>query len=381
LSLNKKSYSIMKLNIALTLLTAAAVNADVGYTPVNDVTDHAKFGIDVKNIQGYIKEGNATEAFKLYSTYITGVNSRASDGKTVQGMATKDWAAAGAPDEIKKAYEAVLGENHLDSYTTDAINCDGTFAGYSAKLCSVAATKNLHCTAISYSQYEGEKSIKNSNEKNWDELFAFWHGVYTGSADDDYFLQGGGAVVQGKRDKDFETEYKMAALKALNDGQKAVQAPVDTEALQAAFDALFNAAHVGSFAQATMKYAKSLKDATEQDDIDKYFAEGYTYFRCAAGLFDPKLATFIQEKFDPRLVDAGSQPDVYCAIAKEMAATADIGYGVSINDLNLEMKSSLVNITTDCGITLEAPSKPDSASGTFGYVAAAMSAFAVNLFL
>jgi len=370
----------MKLNIALTLLTAAAVNADVGYTPVNDVTDHARFGIDVKNIQKYIGDGNKTEAFELYSTYTEGVNSRASDGKTVQGMATKDWADSGAPDEIKKAYEAVLGENHLDSYTTDAINCDGTFAGYSATLCEVAATKNLHCTAISYSQYEGEKAIAKSSEKNWDELFAFWHGVYTEGAD--YFLDGGGAVVQGKRDKDFGTEYKKAALKALNDGQKAVQAPVDKEALQAAFDA-FNAAHVGSFAQATMKYAKSMKDATEQSDIDKYFAEGYTYFRCAAGLFDADLATFIQDQFDPRGVKAGSQPDVYCAIAKKMAATSDIGYGVSINDLNLGFK--LVNITTDCNITLEAPSpskpKPDSASGTFGYVAAAMSAFAVNLFL
>jgi len=296
--------------------------------------------------------------------------------------ATKNWTAAVPNDEkfieIKKAYEAVLGEDFLDSYTTDAINCSGEFDGSSPKLCSIAAKKNLHCTAISYSQYEGAKSIANSNEKNWDEMFAFWHGVYA-EDDKDNFLQGGGAVVQGKRDTDFETGYKMAALKALNDGQKAVQAdPVDKEALQAAFDA-FNAAHVGSFAQATMKYAKSMKDATEQSDIDKYFAEGYTYFRCAAGLFDADLATFIQDLFDPRGVKAGAEPEVYCAIAKKMAATADIGYGVSINDLNLEFKYA--NITNECDITLEAPSKPASASGTFGYVAAAMSAFAVNLFL
>lgn len=82
---------------------------------------------------------------------------------------------AGAPDEIYQAYVAILGEDFLDSYNIDSINCDGQFEGKSAAMCQIAASKNAICTSLAYALYEYSKAGgEYGSEVNWDEYVNFF---------------------------------------------------------------------------------------------------------------------------------------------------------------------------------------------------------------
>lgn len=164
------------------------------------------------------------------------------------------------------------------------------------------------CTHLLYSQYEGEKAITNSSQKNWDELYAFWHGVYTSG--DNLYGKNTPHNVQNSRDTDFSTGFRDYSFDALNRGKNGLNSE-QLFKVKLAFHQ-WNLANAATFAQATLKYAFQGKGKTG-DNLDKIWGEAYTYFRFGAGLMTNSLVTYINPKIDPREVD--NFPDnLFCDI-------------------------------------------------------------------
>ena len=114
----------------------------------------------------------------------------------------------------------------------------------------------------------------------------------------------------------------------------------------------FQKANLATFAQATLKYSALFDEKDlEQAKIDKKWGEGYTYFRCGAGLMDPELALYINYVLDPRdKVGMTLTPkETHCKIVNKMLSLPEIGMGVKMGDLNLE--TYLPTIKEDCDIT------------------------------
>ena len=338
---------------ATSLLLALTVNAEeeagLTYTPVNDVTKHSKIGLDQLDIKALIDAGNFEEALDIY------VNGRNAENKSLQKMARKDWIAAEIEDVSEYDAMAALfnqgdAEPFLDSFNLDAMHCNGTFAGHTTDMCAISAKKNLLCTGLAYAQYEGVKSIQNLDQKNWDEMFAFWNGVYDESVDT-RVNSGGPGAVQKSRDSDFATTFREASLQAIIDGQKSFDGDkVNVDKLTKAYED-FKKANLATFAQATLKYSALFdEEGLEQAKIDKKWGEGYAYFRCGAGLMDPELALYINYVLDPR--DKLSMPltpkETHCKIVKKMLSLTEIGPGVKMSDLNVQQY--LPTILEDCGI-------------------------------
>jgi hypothetical protein len=342
-------YSMMsvwlKVSAVFLLLPLQTVHGQ--YTPNNDVNAHSRIALDTLDISNALVgeiDNDTKVALEIY------VNGKNRPDNSLQGMAQKDWVAGGAPDGLKQAYESILGPDFLDSYTLDAIYCNNTFEGKSEEMCRVSAMKNLICTALHYAQYEGAKAVASSSSKYWDELFAFWYGVYNESMSD-AVGQGSPGYVQWSRDQNFGTAFKDAAMDALILGQQALGGDeVDTKGIRIAFDA-WNAAQVASYTQAALKYAYEL--AQPDANVDGKWAEGYTYFRCAAGLFNDTFARTVDTMY--RTTDKDAPPDdLFCSVAKEVIESPDLGFGVSATDLNLE--EFLPDIESDCNVTLAAAS-------------------------
>jgi hypothetical protein len=338
------------LNIPLLLSLAFTTAEGLTYTPNNDVNDHSKIALDQLDISNAIDEFNTALALDIYT------NGKNRVGKSIQAMATKDWVESGLEDVSDyDAYAALFyqdGEPFLDSYNLDAMNCNGTFAGQSQEMCDIAAKKNLICTGLLYAQYEAVNSIQYKNEMNWDEVFAFWNGVYDESVDA-RVNSGFAGAVQKSRDADFGTSFRDAAIQAMKDGQKAFSgSSVDTGKLTKAYDA-FKRANLATFAQATLKYASLFdEEGLDQAAMDTKWGEGYTYFRCGAGLMHPELALYINYVLDPRdkLGQTFTPKETYCKIVKKMLSLPEIGYGLTLDNLQVSNYPSTSNIKEDCGL-------------------------------
>lgn len=325
------------------------------YSPNNDVNDHSKIALDTLDITAAIDNNNVTLALDIY----TNGKHRETEGKNLQAMAAKDWVQSDL-DNVED-YEAFAALFHnegssafLDSYNLDAMQCNGSFAGLSSDMCKTAAKKNLICTSLLYAQYEAVNAIQYNNEKNWDELFAFWNGVYDESLHSvDVLNKGGAGAVQASRDADFRTAFRELSIEALREGQEAFSgSSVNTGKLIEAYEE-FKKANLATFTQATLKYALLFEETgLEQSAIDSKWAEGYTYFRCGAGLMNPELALYINYIFDPRdKANKILQPkSTYCKIVKKMLSLPEIGYGLTLDDLNMSGYAPTSSIKEDCGL-------------------------------
>ena len=331
------------------LLSVTAAEETLTYTPNNDVTEHSKISLDQLDIKALIDEGDFTSALDIYQ------NGKNREGKSLQGMARKDWVAAGLEnlddyDTPASLFNQGDGEPFLDSFNLDAMNCNSTFAGQTTDMCAISAKKNLLCTNLLYAQYEGISSIQYGNEKNWDELFAFWNGVYDLNIDE-RVNSGGPGAVQASRDSDFGTSFRQDSIKAIIDGQKAFSgSSVNKDELSDVYEA-FKKANLATFAQATLKYSALFdEEDLEQAKKDKKWGEAYTYFRCGAGMMDPELALYINYLLDPRdKTDMTLTPkETHCKIVDKMLSLPEIGLGVQMGDLNVE--NYLPTIKEDCGI-------------------------------
>ena len=198
------SYSLTACKLVSTVLYTNGEG--LTYTPNNDVTQHSKIALDTLDITTLIDIGLVTDALSLYQ------NGKNREGKSLQAMAQKNWVDAGLENlEDYEAYAALFfqrdGNPFLDNYNLDAMNCNNSFNGQSPDMCAISAKKNLLCTGLLYAQYEGVSAIQYGNEKNWDELFAFWNGVYDDSIDE-RVSSGGPESVQQSRDADFNTSFR-----------------------------------------------------------------------------------------------------------------------------------------------------------------------------
>ena len=331
------------------LVSAAEAADTLIYTPNNDVIEHSKIALDQLDIKELIDSGDFISALAIYE------NGKNREGKSLQAMAQKDWAAAGIENLEEYDTPASLfnqgdGEPFLDSFNLDAMKCNRSFAGQSTDMCAISAKKNLLCTSLLYAQYEGLSAIQYGNEKNWDELFAFWNGVYDTNVDE-RVNSGGPGAVQASRDSDFGTSFREDAIKAIIDGQKAFSgSSVNKDKLTKAYEA-FKKANLATFAQATLKYSAIFdEEGLEQAKMDKKWGEGYAYFRCGAGLMDPELALYINYVLDPRdKLNVDLTPkETHCKIVNKMLSLPEIGLGVQMGDLNVE--KYLPTIKSDCGI-------------------------------
>lgn len=330
----------MKYIIAPLLISLASAG-DCDYKPGNDVTDHSKSAVDALKLKEAVNAGDTEKAMEIYT------NPTTRSSKTPQGLATKDWAGAGAPDEIYQDYVAVLGENFLDGYNIDAINCSGQFEGQSSDICKIAAVKNALCSSLSYALYEFAKSGGDAgSEKNWDEGFAFWHGLYDEPVDGVDLGSNSAAAVQSSRDSNYKTDHKGESCQRIKNGQDADKAAKKKELEGIA------ASIAATFSQATLKYAAEMLVGEDQALIDKKWGEGYTYFRCGAGLMDKDLAMYIEKNFSPLTNDQMTDDTVLCGIASKMAETKDLGYGISMGDLELTNFETLADLETRCSITI-----------------------------
>lgn len=335
--------------VLLVAVPAIAAAEELTYAPNNDVTSHSTIALDQLDIKDLIDSGDVAGALDIYQ------NGKNREGKSLQQMAQKDWAAAGLENLDDYDLPASLfnqgdGEPFLDSFNLDAMNCNRSFDGQTSDMCAISAKKNLLCTSLLYAQYEGISAIQYGNEKNWDELFAFWNGVYDPSIDE-RVNSGGPGAVQASRDSDFGTSFRQDSIKAIIDGQKAFSgSSVKTDKLIKAYEA-FKKANLATFAQATLKYSALFdEEGLSQDKKDKKWGEGYTYFRCGAGLMDPELALYINYVLDPRdKSDVELTPkETLCKIVDKMLSLPEIGMGIQMGDLNVE--KYLPTIKEDCGL-------------------------------
>lgn len=342
--------------ILVASLASLSPTAAIGltYAPNNDVNDHSMIALDTLDITAAIDSNNVTLALDIY----TNGKHRESEGKNLQAMAAKDWVQSDLENVEDYVSFAALFHNEgsafLDSYNLDAMQCNGSFAGLSDDICKTAAKKNLICTSLLYAQYEAVNAIQYSNEKNWDELFAFWNGVYDAALhSSDVLNKGGAGAVQASRDADFSTSFRELSIEALREGQEAFSgSSVNKEKLIEAYEE-FKKANLATFTQATLKYALLFEEAgLEQSAIDSKWAEGYTYFRCGAGLMNPELALYINYVFDPRdKSDMILEPKAtYCKIVKKMLSLPEIGYGLTLDDLNMSGYAPTSSIKEDCGL-------------------------------
>lgn len=88
----------MKFTIAALLLGIAGTASGCNYKPEYDVSDHSKAAVDSYNLYTAISAGDKETAMSIYTT------PGARSSKSPQDLATKDWAASGAPDDIYQAY-------------------------------------------------------------------------------------------------------------------------------------------------------------------------------------------------------------------------------------------------------------------------------------
>jgi len=336
----------MKFAAALPLLLAAGgANAYVcDYVPTEDVTDHSLSAVDSSKVTELVSLPDWAEAYSYY----TSQTARANPDSTLQGYATKDWVASGAPDDILQNYNNILGENFLDSYNTDATQCSGTFDGRSDAFCGTAAKKNVLCTTLSYALYEVAKAGSDAgSEKNWDEGFAFWNGLYEAEVDDVAIGAYSSGAIQESRDGNFMSNNREASCDGFKAGQNGDMATKNAAIGDIAVGL------VTTFSQAILKYSAEMipaQAAGDTDKVDAKWAEGYTYYRCAAGLFDADFAAYVEGRFSPFKNDYPTGNEMYCELAAKMHETSDLGFGVSMNVLGSENFGATQNVSIDCGL-------------------------------
>ena len=149
----------MKFSTA-TLTLLSLTSSSLAYDTANDVTNAFNSAKDVASITSKV----GTDA--AYTEYTSGAGNFDS---TIQNL------AQGAEGPFLAGFTALFGESHLDTFTSNGLQCNGSFAGQSQDICDMMAKKMLLCTTLGYSWTQGYKAIaaaeseknksKNSNAK------------------------------------------------------------------------------------------------------------------------------------------------------------------------------------------------------------------------
>ena len=278
--------------------------------------------------------------------YENGGNSAKGDSfRTLSGMAARDLTG----EEFYAGFLSLYGPSvsFADDFSRAALDGAGAFTGKSDMVRMTAAKKNNFCTLLMYTNHEVHEALGKAeagvalhatDNKYWDEVFAFFHGL--DGTDAPY-------EVATKRDADFGTAHAAAALAAITAGQQAAR-DADRDAL-AAKAAEFNKAAVATFIQAALKYSyivQAAGTAPESEEGAKSWAEGYTYWRCAAGAVaavDLAAARAVDSLFTVDQAAADLDAQLYCKIEARLKTA--LPYGLTWADLGTLSESHGASVT------------------------------------
>ncbi len=253
-----------------------------GYTPVSDVAAHARVVSDVAEINEFLNSPPIDWA-AVEALYVNGKNSLRSDGATrnIAGFARNDGRSEAIWDDYTSYYN---DQTWLDTFVLSAIQGTGPFAGESDAVRRQGAQKGIqnqimiawviHELVVAMDKArEGNFDPASGAPHNWDEGWAFYHGIDPGNSPFATANSRGGNFGVG-------TAVNDALLQAMADGRDAL-VDGDVDAAQAATDEAIRQIRI-TYIQATIRYSSLIAgDLADGDDAKarEHQAEGWTFFR------------------------------------------------------------------------------------------------------
>ena len=307
-----------------------------GYTPVSDVVTHARVVSDVAEINELLG-ASPIDWSAVEKLYTEGKNSVKSDGsiRTIAGYARNDSRSEAIWDDYTSYYD---DQTWLDTFVTNAIEGTGPFAGESDAVRKQGAQKGIqNQIMISWAIHElvaamakaedGNFDAASGAPHNWDEAWAFYHGVDSGNGPFGTADKRGGNFGTG-------TAVNDALLTAMADGRDALVAG-DVNAAQTAMDEAIKQIRI-TYIQASIRYASKIGSDLESGDAEKarvHQAEGLAFYRVIEPMVaeaDAEAAAKIAGYFD-----LSSEPNALAGPAVKSALesvydtwginTADVG--------------------------------------------------------
>ena len=257
-----------------------------GYTPVSDVSSHAKVCLDVDEINNLLPKDAAIDYAAIKDIYQNGKHSVKSSGsvRTIGGFATSN-----RDEAIWNDYVSYYGdENWLNTFAMSAIDGTGAFAGEADLVRRQGIQKGImNQIMMAWTIHElvvaAEKSADGNIDPasgaphNWDEAWAFYHGDSSGDCP---------FATADKRGKDFGTGSTVndTVLANMQYGLTHMGEP----RLQGVADQTIDVMLI-PYIQASIKYALKVDSDIADGDMDAariHQAEGWAFYR----VIEPILA-------------------------------------------------------------------------------------------
>ena len=306
-----------------------------GYMPASNVVSHSLVVNDVAEINELLG-ASPIDWSAVEKLYTEGKNSVKSDGsiRTIAGYARNDSRSEAIWDDYTAYYD---DQTWLDTFVTSAIEGTGQFAGESDAVRKQGAQKGIqNQIMISWAIHElvaamakaedGNFDAASGAPHNWDEAWAFYHGVDSGN---------GAFGTADKRGGNFGTGTAVndALLSAMADGRDALVAG-DVNAAQAAMDEAIKQIRI-TYIQASIRYASKIGSDLESGDAEKarvHQAEGLAFYRVIepmVALADAEAAATIAGYFD-----LSSEPNALAGPAVQSALESVYDtWGISASDV------------------------------------------------
>jgi hypothetical protein len=259
-----------------------------GYLPVSDVAAHARVSRDIAEINTLLG-ATPIDWAAIKTLYEEGKNSRSGTGfRTIAGFARSE----GRSDPIWDDYAAYYNDpTWLDTYVMHALDGTGPFEGESDAVRRQGAQKGIqNQVMIAWVIHELVGAMQKAEDgsfdpeagapHNWDEAWAFYHGVDPDNAP---------YSTATKRGENFGTGTAVndAILAAMERGRDALVAGNAAEA-QGAMDEVMKQIRI-TYIQATLRYASVVADdlaAGNAEAARTHQAEGWGFFR----VIEPQIA-------------------------------------------------------------------------------------------
>ena len=251
------------------------------YTPVSNVESHANLSLDVAEINGLLGEKPINWA-AVKELYENGKNSKKSSGnRTLAGYARNE----GRSEAIWDDYTAFYGDQTwLDTFVMSAIDGTDAFAGTSDAVRKQGAQKGIqNQIMISYTIHELVAAMAKAEDKNfdpasgaphnWDEGWAFYHGVDPKNSPYGTAEKRGGNFGTG-------TAVNDAIAVAMTEGVEAL-VNKDAAGAQVALDEIVKQVQI-TYVQATIRYGSKVTSDLAKNDTEAarvHQAEGWAFFR------------------------------------------------------------------------------------------------------
>ena len=261
---------------------AAASVGDGGYEYASNVDAHRQVVADICAIGDLLDAGDFAAVDTIYREGGSSVNSDGSI-RTIAGFATRD--------DRSHGYDVYYGTpTPLDDFVTDALDGTGVFEGQPDAVRAQGAEKGIqNQVMVAWVRHEfasalakaadGNFDVQEGAVHNWDEAWAFYHGVEPGC---------GPYTTGDKRAANFGTVGDDGAtalanellLAAMIDGRDALLAEDADGAAAAATEA--QRALVIIYSQAAVRYASLIEGDLAEGDAETakvHQAEGFAFFR------------------------------------------------------------------------------------------------------